>query len=593
MRTLPVTLAFCVTLGALVASAPAYASSTIVIGKAVSETGSIIIGHNEDNPQRTITAQYWVPAAEHATDEIISFEPGAAKIPQVPHTHGFYWAQILHPQGYSYSDNFLNERGVYVSSSQAVVSSESKERLVDGGVGYAVRRLIAERANSARDGVKIAIDLVTRYGYRDIGRIYTIADKDEVWQLNLLHGSRYIARRIKDNEVVFINNAFSLRDVNLKSPDIIASPDLIKHATARHRYDPAKVGDTSDFNFHTAYQLKENPAADACSQRALELITGSEIRDSKDFPFSVTPKKKMGVADVKRILRSHSRYEDRSRIYHKSANDICGIGTSESFIFVFEDNPLLIQGYRSPGRPCETAYIPFYPIAKPSPAEAFLTAEEALSQQFNGKASSFDYRKNFDFYSFLVVQNYTELLGSQETASKVFLKLEKDWNSQIATMHKRAKTYLKEFSSEKSMRVLHGFNLTTFDDAVAAARGYIAGLPTVTVDVGAHQLSKSEIGTIKVTTYSSREIPMSHVDWKTAYFGLLYPYSDGTYIKPAKAQSATAYDVNGDGLKDVTFIFDKPTFLKKATAGVLQDIWFAAFVDGKKVAGFDLVRIEK
>ncbi len=593
MRTLPVTLAFCVTLGALVASAPAYSSTTIVIGKALSQTGSVIIGHNEDNPQRTITAQYWVPAAEHKTDEVISFEPGAAKLPQVSHTHGFYWAQILHPQGYAYSDNFLNEKGVYVSSNQRVISTESKEKIINGGVGYAVRRLIAERANSAREGVQIAVDLVTRYGYRDSGRIYTIADKNEVWQLNLLHGSRYIAKRLKDDEVTIVNNSFTLKGVNLKSQDVIASADLIKHAVARHKYFPAKERDTSDFDFHAAYQAAENPAANACLQRAWELITEKEIRDSKDFPFSFKTTKKLGVADVKKVLRSHSKYEDRSMIYHKNPYDICGIGTSESFIFVFEDDPILIRGYRSPARPCETAYIPFYPLAGPSPAEAFLTPEEALYQQLNGLASSFDYRKNFDFYSFLIVQNYTELLGSQKNASKVFLKLEHDWEAQIATMHKRAKTYLKEFSQEKALRVLHGFNITTHDDALAVARSYIASLPTVTVEVDAEKLSKKEIGTVNVTVYANRETPISHVDWKTAYFGLLCPYSDTTYIKPARAQSAVARDINGNGLKDVVFTFDKPTLLKKATAGVLQDLWFAAFVDGKKVAGFDLVRIEK
>lgn len=593
MRTLHVTLAVCVALGALVASAPALSSTTIVVGKAVSQTGSIIIGHNEDNSQRVITSQYWVSPARHENGEELHFEPGAAVIPQVPNTHGFYWAQILHPQGYSFSDTFVNDHGVVVTSDQGVKSCENKERLLQGGVGYAVRRLIAERADSAREGVKIAIDLVTRYGYRGTGRVYTIADKDEAWQLNLLHGSRYIAKRLKDDEVTVVSNAFTLKEVDLKSPDVIASPDLIKHAVVRRTYAPAKAGDASDFNFHSAYQTTEDDSSNARLQRAWELITGKEIRSANAFPFSAKPKRSLGLADLKKVLRSHSKYEDRSRIYHKNADDICNIGTSESFVFIFDDDPLLIRGYRSPGRPCETAYIPFYPIAKPSSAEAFLSPEDGLSQQFNGNATSFDFHSNFDFYTFLVVQNYTELLKSQKSAGNVFLKLEHDWEAELPAMHKRAKTYLKEFSRERTLHLLHAFNDRCFDDAFAAARGYISSLPTVTVAVKAEELSRSDIGTVYVTVFGNNRVPINRVDWKTAYFGLLYPYSDGEYIKPARAQSAMVQDVNDDGIKDVTFVFDKPTFLKKATAGILQDMWFAAYVAGRKVAGYDVIRIVK
>ena len=40
----------------------AQACSTVVVGKDVSATGQIIVGHNEDNDLRIVTSQYWVPA---------------------------------------------------------------------------------------------------------------------------------------------------------------------------------------------------------------------------------------------------------------------------------------------------------------------------------------------------------------------------------------------------------------------------------------------------------------------------------------------------------------------------------------------------
>lgn len=94
----------------------ATACSTIIVGKDISKTGHIIVGHNEDNGGRILTAQYWVPAADHQKGEMIKFEPAAASIPQVEHTYGFYWSQTYDPAGASFSDGFVNENGVVIVS---------------------------------------------------------------------------------------------------------------------------------------------------------------------------------------------------------------------------------------------------------------------------------------------------------------------------------------------------------------------------------------------------------------------------------------------------------------------------------------------
>ena len=77
--------------------------STVIVGKDVSKTGTIIIGHNEDNGGRILNPQYWVPPQDHAEGEMIKFEPAAASIPQVQHTFGFYWSQTFDPNGASFS----------------------------------------------------------------------------------------------------------------------------------------------------------------------------------------------------------------------------------------------------------------------------------------------------------------------------------------------------------------------------------------------------------------------------------------------------------------------------------------------------------
>ncbi len=41
--------------------------------------------------------------------------------------------------------------------------------ITDGGIGYNLRRIVAQRARTAREGVKIAGELLDRFGYVDSG----------------------------------------------------------------------------------------------------------------------------------------------------------------------------------------------------------------------------------------------------------------------------------------------------------------------------------------------------------------------------------------------------------------------------------------
>ena len=218
---------------------PSNACFTVIVGKKVSSTGEILVGHNEDNEMRIITSQYWVDPAVHEDGELIEFEPAAAKIPQVKKTLGFWWSQTLAPTGYSFSDGFVNEKGVVVVSNNCNQTIEKGEKINEGGIGYGIRRLIAERAVSARDGVNLAIGLVKKYGYFQEGRTYTIADANEAWQLVLLCGSRYVARKVQDDEIAFLANAINITNIDLKdTANVIASPDLIENAIKKGTYKP-------------------------------------------------------------------------------------------------------------------------------------------------------------------------------------------------------------------------------------------------------------------------------------------------------------------------------------------------------------------
>jgi len=146
-----------------------------------------------------------------------------------------------------------------VATDSCSPSRETSPELVDGGIAWGLRRIIAERARTAREGVEIAAQLIDTYGYAASGRSYQIVDKDEGWMLQIVYGKHYVAKRVPDDEVAFIPNRYTIHEVDLEDTDnYIASPDLITYAIDRGWYTPAVPGDYSDFSFARAYQSGYN-----------------------------------------------------------------------------------------------------------------------------------------------------------------------------------------------------------------------------------------------------------------------------------------------------------------------------------------------
>ena len=64
--------------------------TTVIVGKNVSKTGRVIVGHNEDAGGRTLHQQFYCPAGHHAPGETVTAEPGRAAVPQAGETLATY-----------------------------------------------------------------------------------------------------------------------------------------------------------------------------------------------------------------------------------------------------------------------------------------------------------------------------------------------------------------------------------------------------------------------------------------------------------------------------------------------------------------------
>jgi len=429
--------------------------SAVIVGKKASATGEVLFGHNEDDGGNNVMMQYRVPRATHQPGELLTFEPNCAKIPQVEQTWAYLWSETRANWQASFSDTFINEWGVAIASDSCANSREDQPDLTNGGIGYGLGHLIAQRARTAREGVELAARLVDRYGYTASGRAYEIVDKDEAWVFQVVQGKHYVAKRVPDDEVLFIPNWYTIHQVDLADKDnYIASPDLITYAISRGWYTPAKPGDYSDFDFALAYQNPtQNQDGNIVRHRnALRLILGAEPADGRAF--SVKPPRKLGIEDVKRILRTHyeGTADDRSENYtvnpHRAGvRTICTGTTLESFVIQFRGQPEFTCIWRATLNPCTSPYVPWYlGITRVPAGYNWLPPQVGLSTHFSVPAGDLSYRPGRAWWAFQDVQDLAD--GSYATVFGEIVRrrdaLEAQWARRQAEIEAKASEAFKE-----------------------------------------------------------------------------------------------------------------------------------------------------
>jgi len=200
-----------------------FACFSIIVGKKASKDGAVLFGHNEDDGGKRVVNAWLVPRMQHSETECITLVHGGL-VPQVKETWSYLWFQM---NGLSFSDYYMNEWGVTIAS-DACESREDKPELTDGGIGYYLRRIVAERAKSAREGVRIAGDLLDHFGYASSGRTLVICDPHEGWILSMVAGKHWVAQRVPDDAVVVLPNVFIIREVDFsnKKDFIVSRSDI-------------------------------------------------------------------------------------------------------------------------------------------------------------------------------------------------------------------------------------------------------------------------------------------------------------------------------------------------------------------------------
>ena len=165
--------------------------TTITVGKKASADGSVMTSHTDDS-HRTRTNILVVPAQDHPEGATVKmYKRTAAKeeygkmshyentivgeIPQVSHTYQYF--STAYP--------CLNEKQLGIGESTFTPRPELQS---DSGLIDCQRlcEMMLERCSTGRRAVKMAGELLAKYGWIDGGEALTIADKNEVWHLEIV-----------------------------------------------------------------------------------------------------------------------------------------------------------------------------------------------------------------------------------------------------------------------------------------------------------------------------------------------------------------------------------------------------------------------
>jgi dipeptidase len=464
IRILPVPVLFVLSTIFLLPAAHCKGCFSIVAGKNASTDGYVIMAHNEDDTIPQIVNHHKVPRRKYVHGDKVRLRNGG-QLDQVEQTWAYIWSEM---PGMLFSDSYINEWGVSITSDNCP-SREDKPQITDGGIGYMLRRLVAERTKTAREGVLLAGRLVERFGYIDSGRTYFICDPDEGWLFCVVNGKHWLAQRVKDDQVAMVANTYTVHHVELSDKDnFLASKDIIQYAVLRGWYKPEEDG---SFDFAGAYANPKSASSLSNIGRqwsGLSYVVDKPIPLGLNLPFSVVPKQKVDVAQIKKIMRHDNNAKilqssSLTKNTDKSACAICRGSTQTSFVAQLRRNMPLDIGivyWVCLAPPRTSFYIPFH-FGIPDFPEGFSSKSERPSVIFYNERVGSDFRAD-SLQAFWTFSNFYDKINNAfaQAVTRVKAQAEQIEDNALSMQRPLEETACGIYAEDKvaAMRILASYS---------------------------------------------------------------------------------------------------------------------------------------
>ena len=402
----------------------AEACTIMLVTKEASEDGSIWVSHSNDGFS-TDPNFVFVPAKDHPKGSKRPVYPTAVALDEMPEYNCFAQPQLVAPEKsrgydfpgrphtkpigyipevehtYAYIDGnygVVNEHGLMFGecTDMSDYLRELPYKEGSSGMFYSTElsRVALERCKTAREAIALMGSLIDEYGLWGTAETLIVADREEGWvfEMQMVPGGRgglWIAERIPDGHFFIAANQLRIRAIREGDPNQMFNPQLPQKLRELNwvAYDEEGhldwVKSLQAREFHHPYYSQRRV------WRGMSTVAPSQNFsprvgnwDSKAYPLSVRPDKKLGLNDLTRLHRDY--YQDTE--FDKSNSPLAGLygspyhyvkeqgersilSAKTRFSFVVQFNKELPSPvvWLSTNTPAENPYVPFAVAEMPEP----------------------------------------------------------------------------------------------------------------------------------------------------------------------------------------------------------------------------------
>lgn len=282
--------------------------TSIMLGNKATDDGSVITAHTCDAYYRTWLE--FVPAQKFENDTTHKVYWGTM------HTHTAWSKNGMELKGeipqaketYAYLNTAypcFNEKQLAIGETTIGGKKELRNKkglfLIEE-----LERIALQRCTTARQAITLIGELIKEYGYADAGECITLADKKEVWQLEIFGegpdkiGGVWAAQRIPDNHVGVSANLSRIGEIDIKDKNNFMFSENI--------FDVAKEMDFWDgekpFKFWEVYSGKKPFTIREFFVFNTLAPSLNLSFESEELPFSVKVDKPVNIREVIKLYQA-------------------------------------------------------------------------------------------------------------------------------------------------------------------------------------------------------------------------------------------------------------------------------------------------
>ncbi|MBN1132719.1 MAG: C69 family dipeptidase [Bacteroidales bacterium] len=307
--------------------------TSVTAGKKATADGSVITSHTDDShrtrswidiqparvhPDGAKTAMYRRSPDDSLAMPAYRHDP-IGEIPQVKNT--YQYINTAYP--------CMNEYQLAIGESTfgGRESLQSDAGLIDC---QRLCQLMLERCQTAREAIQLAGELTGKYGWNDFGECLTIADKSEVWHLEILGpgkgrvGSVWAAQRVPDDHIAVNANASTIKEIDPDNPEYYMVSDNLYEVAREHNFWDG----TEPFRFCYVYapESRTSLAARRREWRVFDLVAPSLNLDpnAENYPFSVKPDEPVTLEKLVQIFSDYYEGTDFDMTKNLTVTDDSG-----------------------------------------------------------------------------------------------------------------------------------------------------------------------------------------------------------------------------------------------------------------------------